>query len=412
MHIAITNHTGARNRGCEALVEGILAGISNQSILASAHLTLHTGDYDFDCWRFQHHTAARLELRRSYLRYLGNHLPFPLANKALYHGMKLAEKCLPARFVALRDFSSAAAADLIITAGGDVFSSDYGNFRRHASYLHLGTPVFLCAQSMGPMTRADETYLKQSIRNIVLLTARESHTYSWLKSLNLSCRIEQTADVAFNLPVMSKADTLRYAHDFMHIDLSSDSFIALSLSELITKYSPNSRADDTATFARVVDALNKKGHRVILIPHVAERNFKNDDTRTCHDVLRHAKNPAANIMMPGWFSSIEAKSVIGLCAALLGARTHATIAALSQGIPTVSIAYSRKAHGIMDDFYGPTRGKELTLTANTLEEGALLDALEKAMTYGPQPAAATLMKARAAENFVLIATIMEKRGWT
>ena len=36
----------------------------------------------------------------------------------------------------------------------------------------------------------------------------------------------------------------------------------------------------------------------------------------------------------------------------MGARTHATIAALSSGVPTLSLAYSRKAYGINQDLFG------------------------------------------------------------
>ena len=36
----------------------------------------------------------------------------------------------------------------------------------------------------------------------------------------------------------------------------------------------------------------------------------------------------------------------------IGARTHATIAAFSMGVPTISIAYSVKAKGINRDLFG------------------------------------------------------------
>ena len=44
--------------------------------------------------------------------------------------------------------------------------------------------------------------------------------------------------------------------------------------------------------------------------------------------------------------------MIGQCAAFAGARTHSTIAALSNRVPTLSLSYSVKAIGINQDIFG------------------------------------------------------------
>jgi polysaccharide pyruvyl transferase WcaK-like protein len=46
------------------------------------------------------------------------------------------------------------------------------------------------------------------------------------------------------------------------------------------------------------------------------------------------------------------KWIIAQCSVFAGARTHSTIAALSSGVPTLSIGYSLKARGINRDIYG------------------------------------------------------------
>ena len=55
------------------------------------------------------------------------------------------------------------------------------------------------------------------------------------------------------------------------------------------------------------------------------------------------------------YSCSELKAVIGRCALFIGARTHATIASSSQGIPTIALAYSTKAFGIMEDVLDANR---------------------------------------------------------
>ena len=57
-------------------------------------------------------------------------------------------------------------------------------------------------------------------------------------------------------------------------------------------------------------------------------------------------------ILPVKFNTSQIKQVISQLRYFIGARTHATIAALSCGIPTLSIAYSVKAKGINKDLLG------------------------------------------------------------
>src|SRR3546814_17723345 len=93
------------------------------------------------------------------------------------------------------------------------------------------------------------------------------------------------------------------------------------------------------------------------------------------------------------------KGIIGLCEALVGARTHATIASMSQGLPTVSVAYSRKAWGIMRDYYGEKLGQALTVDVADLDRERLREAFDKALGNGRTPHLAAEMKRRAMLNF-------------
>ena len=51
-------------------------------------------------------------------------------------------------------------------------------------------------------------------------------------------------------------------------------------------------------------------------------------------------------LLPDDLCAAEYKWIISKCIAFIGARTHATIAAFSTGVPTVSLAYSIKALGL------------------------------------------------------------------
>src|SRR3546814_10538981 len=84
------------------------------------------------------------------------------------------------------------------------------------------------------------------------------------------------------------------------------------------------------------------------------------DTLFPYTTLFRSHDPKANLLlsMPT-LSASDYKGIIGLCEALVGAHTHATIASMSQGLPTVSVAYSRKAWGIMRDYRSEEHTSEL-----------------------------------------------------
>ena len=56
--------------------------------------------------------------------------------------------------------------------------------------------------------------------------------------------------------------------------------------------------------------------------------------------------------MSNRLSAAETKWLIARCAVFVRARTHATIAAISSCVPTLSLAYSRKARGLNRDVFG------------------------------------------------------------
>ena len=60
------------------------------------------------------------------------------------------------------------------------------------------------------------------------------------------------------------------------------------------------------------------------------------------------KYPGRMFLTRGRYEHNDIKHIIGLCDFFVGSRMHACIAALSQSIPTVGIAYSKKFHGVFE----------------------------------------------------------------
>lgn len=397
MNISITNHTGARNRGCEALVLSKIIGLSK--MLDKPSFTLHSNDPTYDAWRF----AGLADLRWSYLTNTPNHFSIPWLNQLAYSVLGLAERIVPnVKGIDFGSIKAVKAADLVVASGGDIFTSDYGNLRKHLAYPMLARKdrLYLCSHSIGPFTDKDKSYFLRMADGIGAISAREKDSYDYLKELDVQAEIYLTADVAFTLPSLERRDAQLLLKKRYNLE-SAEGLVALSISQGIIKYSGLNREDYYATFARFCDTLIDSGKTVVLIPHVMEKNPDNNDVIACDEVLRRMVHESHVSVLSGEPGAVDLKGVIGCCECLIGTRTHATIAAMSQGIPTVSVAYSRKAYGIMKDVYGDELGRRLTIDARAIDVDSLLDAYQLAIQSPIDSIRLKDIKVRAENNFLI-----------
>jgi colanic acid/amylovoran biosynthesis protein len=132
--------------------------------------------------------------------------------------------------------------------------------------------------------------------------------------------------------------------------------VGLNISGLLLMggYNRSNMFDLKLDYGALVDALIKvlietRGATVLLIPHV----FGNDaesDTVAALAVHQRLQNQFVGRLfcVHGNYDQSEIKHVIGLCDFFVGSRMHACIAAISQGIPAVGVAYSDKFAGVFD----------------------------------------------------------------
>jgi polysaccharide pyruvyl transferase WcaK-like protein len=96
--------------------------------------------------------------------------------------------------------------------------------------------------------------------------------------------------------------------------------------------------------------LTESNASVLLIPHVygAETDSESDVV-ACERIFAELRIEYAGRLgvLRGEYSPNEIRHLIGRCGFFVGSRMHACIAAVSQGIPAVSLAYSDKFLGVM-----------------------------------------------------------------
>jgi colanic acid/amylovoran biosynthesis protein len=97
--------------------------------------------------------------------------------------------------------------------------------------------------------------------------------------------------------------------------------------------------------------LLDESNRIMLVPHTfAPEGTAQSDPAACRDLMRQLPPTLRSRvhLVTAEYDQHEIKGIIGMCDFFIGARMHACIAALSQGIPTVAVAYSRKFAGVFE----------------------------------------------------------------
>ncbi len=92
--------------------------------------------------------------------------------------------------------------------------------------------------------------------------------------------------------------------------------------------------------------LQKTDVKIILVPHVYGISVEND-LDACKKIMTEMEEKNRILLFDEQIDAREVKYLISLTDFFIGTRMHSCIASISQTIPTVSLAYSKKYSGVM-----------------------------------------------------------------
>jgi len=253
----------------------------------------------------------------------------------------------------------AAASAVLDVGGGDSFADLYGveRFRLIADLrqlvLDLGTPLVLLPQTYGPFTApAVRREAADIVDRSAMAWARDADSFAALEELMGSrfdpARQRLGVDVAFGLPPRRPDESIAAPLD----EWRQPGTIGVNISGLVFN-DPAARAhyghrlDYSVAAVDMVRGLRERGaQRIVLVPHVlAPPTEFESDRAACEAVLDQLGRPDDVVIAPD-LDADEAKWLISGFDWFCGTRMHATIAALSSGVPCATIAYSLKARGV------------------------------------------------------------------
>lgn len=352
MKIFFAGHNSFGNRGCEALVRSVSGLI--RVIDPEATFVVPSVRPDLDARQWPDHEKCGIQFIRAQQ---------PPKMLRVWHWLRrlfpqVEQLGRPSHRLQPWVRQAMSECDVVIMTGGDTISLDYDlpSLYDHAGYIdnarQLGKKTVLWAASVGPFSKKPhvEKLMLAHLRCYDQLTVRESATMAYLEGLGLT-NVVQVTDPAFTLvPEAFDVDDVLPVAGQMGL-------LGLNVSPLVRKFRGTDAFkeqldQEVAEFARAAVA---RGYGVLLLPHVGPLDggtYNSDHAYMASLVARFQLQDPAIKLAPANLNAVQLKYLVSKLRFFIGARTHATIAAFSTGVPTVSIAYSVKAKGINADLFG------------------------------------------------------------
>lgn len=329
MKILLFLHGGSLNRGCEAIVRTCVAEIKTQFPNAIIDLASYFPETD--------------EVIKPLVNKIFSQKPIEI--KKYSHNWWLAsfyfkifkDESFAHKITFKNIISQINNYDVFISVGGDNYcygeSSDIYTLDREIK--KAGKKLILWGASVGEEDLSPAKI--EDLKRFDLLLARETLTVAALK--NSGCQnVKLVADGAF---LMEKTE-LPLPEKFLE-----NKTVGFNFSPLVFTKNTKSKV---AAFLLINHILETTDFHIALAPHVIQKG--NNDYETLKEFFEKYKETNRVFLLPDNLNATEYKGYIARMRFFIGARTHATIAAYSTGVPTMVLGYSVKSKGIAKDIFG------------------------------------------------------------
>lgn len=356
--ILLYQHQSSLNHGCEALVQTISKQIKNfaeNEVTVSSFFKQDDEKYEFPY--VDSFAQNNMWLRRYTFPWLVYQVDKRLFNnKHLQEIFMYCKEC----------YNLSKTSDLCVAIGGDNYCYNKGkeHWPLERKMKKLGKKMMLWGCSVEPDELQGE--LAEHLSHFDVITARESITYQALLNSGVNSAIYLCADPAFELEIEECALPERWENGKM---------VGINFSPMVMGKYGEKELFRQAVYDLVETILQDKKSKIVLIPHV--RLPFSDDIEELKPIYEKYKDTGRVLLIDDInLNAKQLKYLISKCKFFVGARTHATIAAYSTGVPTLAIGYSIKARGIARDLFG--NEEDFVIAINELQnKGKLIEAYQK-----------------------------------
>lgn len=275
--------------------------------------------------------------------------------------LALAYRMLPFMRGTIRKRSRAVRAlvesDVLLDQGGITFTDGREKFLLYnvASILpafNTKTPVFKCAQAVGPFKNPINRWAsKLFLPRVKTLVTRGRITHEFAAGIGLQ-NLYAGADFAFSLEL----DGTEFDEVAAHVDLTffeGGDVVGVCPSVVLQKKVDAAGGDYASQIIDFIEHLQSQGKRVLLVPHSARTGtYKthNNDLPLCRDIHQRLAVNSSVLFVDRELSSQQLRFLIGQCGLFVASRFHAMVSSLAMAVPTLVIGWSHKYREVLEMF--------------------------------------------------------------
>lgn len=328
MKIMMFAHGGSLNRGCEAIVRSSTNIIKEEVDEAKIYLISSKPETDKIITKLDgiYDGSTKSIAKYSYDWWMAL-LKVKMFNDESYAIAKMEDNIIKH----IKNM------DVCLSIGGDNYC--YGEqpalYEIDKKVKAAGKKLVLWGCSIGEEDMSERKL--GDLKQFDLILARETLTYNMLKNKGLN-NVKLCADPAFTM----EKEELELPKGWQE-----ENTIGLNFSPLVWNRNKDSQVAVRDLINHILDTTDST---IALTPHVMQDG--NNDYEVLHTYYEEFKNTGRVIILPNNLNAIQYKGYIARMRFFIGARTHATIAAYSNCVPTMVLGYSIKSKGIAKDLFG------------------------------------------------------------
>ncbi|MBA8816653.1 polysaccharide pyruvyl transferase WcaK-like protein [Microbacterium halimionae] len=276
------------------------------------------------------------------------------------NSLALAYRVLPFLRGVLRSRSEAiralSEADILLDQGGITFTDGREKFLLYniASILpaiNVKTPVFKCAQAVGPFRNPVNRWASRTfLPKVRTLVTRGRITHEYAEGLGLS-NIVAGADYAFSLELAgTEATDVSNQIDLTFFD---EDVVGVCPSVVLQKKVDARGGDYVGQMVAFIEHLRSEGKRVMLIPHSVRTGTEkthNNDLPLCRAIHSRLRLGSDLLFVDRELTSQQLRFLIGQCSLFVASRFHAMVSSLAMAVPTLVIGWSHKYREVLEMF--------------------------------------------------------------
>ena len=351
-NIVLFGHGGSYNHGCEAIVRSTVKMLADGDTDISLYSNSVPSDQEFGLSSL----AVLHEQRNPFRATRPGDVLAMVRKKFLKQDGPYLHRFFEGKMEDVRD-------SLCISVGGDMYC--YGRlpwlYYIHDLLWQNGNKTVLWGCSVN-----EDSFFPEAVADLKKydeIIVREPISFGLFKEHGFQ-NVQQYPDPAFVLDPEEVTPPFPF---------QGENTVAVNISPLMARYKGNSPFED-AVYHLLTHLLKNTGMDILFVPHVNGGAEAENDYGYMKTFLDRYHSPRIQILGRE-YNCRQLKYIISQCRFLVTARTHASIAAYSTGVPTLVLGYSVKSRGIARDIFG-TEEKYVLPVQSLLKSTELTDAFE------------------------------------